>query len=51
MFDYKDKHVFVAGGTTGINFGIATGFAKAGATVFVVSRKDENVQRAITDLK
>ncbi len=51
MFDYKGKHVFVAGGTTGINFGIATGFAKAGAKVFVVSRKDENVQRAVAELQ
>lgn len=51
MFDYTGKHVFVAGGTTGINFGIATGFAKAGAKVFVVSRKEVNVQRAVTDLQ
>ena len=51
MFDYSGKHVFVAGGTTGINFGIATGFAKAGAKVFVVSRKEDNVNRAVSDLK
>ena len=51
MLDYRGKHVFVAGGTTGINFGIATGFARAGANVFVISRKAENVERAVADLK
>jgi len=51
MFDYSGKHVFVAGGTTGINFGIATGFAKAGAKVFVVSRNVDNVTRAVANLK
>ena len=30
MFDFTGKHVFVAGGTSGINLGIAHAFAKAG---------------------
>lgn len=48
--DYTGKHVFVAGGTTGINFAIAKGFAAAGAKVFVVSRKQDNVTNAVTEL-
>jgi len=49
--DYTGKTVFVAGGTTGINFAIAQGFAKAGARIFVVSRKDENVRGAVEKLR
>ncbi|MEL6289124.1 MAG: SDR family oxidoreductase [Pseudomonadota bacterium] len=48
--NYSGKHVFVAGGTTGINFGIAKAFAAAGARLFVVSRKAENVEAACSEL-
>src|SRR5437773_9902593 len=41
--DFTGKHVFVFGGTTGINFGIAETFAKHGAKVSVASRQQENV--------
>ncbi|SDR01774.1 NAD(P)-dependent dehydrogenase, short-chain alcohol dehydrogenase family [Rhizobiales bacterium GAS113] len=44
--DFTGKHVFVFGGTTGINFGIAETFAKHGAKVSVVSRKQDNVDAA-----
>jgi long-chain acyl-CoA synthetase len=37
--DFRDRTVFVAGGTSGINLGIAEGFAAAGARVAVMSRK------------
>ncbi|MEM6665098.1 MAG: SDR family oxidoreductase [Pseudomonadota bacterium] len=50
MSDYTGKTVFVAGGTTGINFAIATGFIAAGAKVFVISRKQENVDAAVSAL-
>ena len=36
--DYTGANVFVAGGTSGINLGIAEGFAAAGARVAVMSR-------------
>ena len=36
--DYRGVTVFVAGGTTGINLGIAEGFAAAGARVAVMLR-------------
>ncbi len=50
MHDYTGKTVFVAGGTSGINFAIAEGFGKAGARVFVDSRKDDNVRAAVEKL-
>ena len=48
--DFKDRHVFVFGGTTGINFGIAQAFARQGASVTVASRKQENVDAACKQL-
>ena len=43
--------VFVAGGTSGINLGIACAFAKEGATIAVMSRSSERVASAISELK
>ena len=51
QFDYSGKTVFVAGGTSGINLGIAHGFAKAGASLAVLSRSQEKVDAAVADLK
>tara|TARA_R110000822_G_scaffold187752_28_gene326946 strand:+ start:7602 stop:8441 length:840 start_codon:yes stop_codon:yes gene_type:complete len=51
QFDYREKTVFVAGGTSGINLGIAQGFAKAGATLAVMSRSQNKVDTAIETLK
>lgn len=49
--NFRNKVVFVAGGTTGINFGIAESFVAAGARVAVLSRKQDNVDAAIAALK
>jgi len=49
--DFTGRHVFVFGGTTGINFGIAETFARHGAKVLVVSRKRENVDNAVETLR
>jgi NAD(P)-dependent dehydrogenase (short-subunit alcohol dehydrogenase family) len=43
--------VFVAGGTSGINLGIAHAFARRGAHVAVISRSSEKVAAATADLK
>ena len=51
VFDFSGKTVFVAGGTSGINLGIAQGFARAGAKLAVLSRKQEKVDAAVADLK
>jgi NAD(P)-dependent dehydrogenase (short-subunit alcohol dehydrogenase family) len=49
-FDFKDTNVFVFGGTSGINLGIARCFAAAGASVAVASRSQEKVDAAVAEL-
>jgi NAD(P)-dependent dehydrogenase (short-subunit alcohol dehydrogenase family) len=49
-FDYSGAAVFVAGGTSGINLGIAKAFAAAGARVGVASRRQEKVDAAVAAL-
>ena len=43
-FDFSGRTVFVAGGTSGINLGIAEAFAQAGAKLAVISRSQERVE-------
>ncbi len=50
-FDFSGKNVFIAGGTSGINLGVAHGFARAGATVTVASRSQDKVDAAVEALK
>ncbi|MCK5769977.1 SDR family oxidoreductase [Algiphilus sp.] len=50
-FDYTDRTVFVAGGTSGINLGVAQAFARAGARVSVLSRRQEKVDAAVASLR
>lgn len=50
-FKLIDKTVFVAGGTSGINFGIAKGFAACGANVAVMSRSQDKVDAAVKKLQ
>jgi enoyl-[acyl-carrier-protein] reductase (NADH) len=50
IFDYTGRNVFVAGGTSGINLGIAKAFAAAGARVGVGSRSQEKVDAAVAEL-
>jgi NAD(P)-dependent dehydrogenase (short-subunit alcohol dehydrogenase family) len=49
-FDYTGTSVFVAGGTSGINLGIAKAFADAGARMGVGSRRQEKVDAAVAAL-
>mgnify|MGYP005706948745 CR=1 FL=1 len=49
--DFSGKNVFVVGGTSGINLGIACGFARWGAKVAVASRNQEKVDAAVDKLK
>lgn len=49
-FDFSGKRVFVFGGTSGINLGIALRFAEAGADVSVASRSQEKVDAAVEQL-
>jgi NAD(P)-dependent dehydrogenase (short-subunit alcohol dehydrogenase family) len=48
---FKGRTVFVAGGSSGINLGIAKGFAQAGADVAIVSRNAERVAGAVKELE
>lgn len=49
-FDFSGKHVFIFGGTSGINLGIARSFAAAGAHVAVASRSEDKVNAAVAEL-
>ena len=49
--EFIGKAVFVAGGTSGINLGIAQAFAAAGARVAVFSRSPERVDGAVASLR
>ncbi|GAB3379314.1 SDR family oxidoreductase [Lysobacter fragariae] len=48
---FSDSHVFVAGGTSGINLGVAEAFARAGARVSVLSRSQDKVDAAVARLR
>ena len=48
--DFSGKSVFVAGGTSGINLGIAKGFATAGAHLGILSRSQDKVDAAVAAL-
>ena len=50
-FDFNGSNVFVFGGTSGINLGIARCFASAGASVAVASRSQEKVDAAVAELE
>lgn len=49
-FDYTGANVFVVGGTSGINLGIAKAFAARGARLGVASRKQDKVDAAVAQL-
>ncbi len=49
-FDYTGCNVFVVGGTSGINLGIARAFAAAGARLGVASRNPDKVDAAVAVL-
>lgn len=46
-FKFHDKTIFVSGGTSGINFGIAKNFAANGGNVVVMSRSQDKVDTAV----
>jgi NAD(P)-dependent dehydrogenase (short-subunit alcohol dehydrogenase family) len=44
------KTAFIAGGSSGINLGIAHGFAQAGARVAIMSRSQQRIDAAVEEL-
>ncbi len=49
-FNFAGQNVLVIGGSSGINLGIAQGFARAGANLGVVSRSQAKVDAAVAQL-
>ncbi len=49
--NFSNKTVFVAGGTGGVNLGIAKGFSSFGAKLAVVSRSESKVDNAVSQLR
>ena len=50
-FDFKGRTVFVAGGSSGINLGIADAFARHGASVAILSRSQPRIDTALAQLR
>jgi len=50
-FDFSGRHVFIAGGTSGINLGIAEAFAAAKASVAVLGRSHDKLEEAQKQLQ
>src|SRR4030095_17176338 len=50
-FDFNGRTVFVAGGSSGINLGIADAFARHGASVAMLSRSQERLDTALAQLR
>lgn len=51
FFDFAGHHVFVAGGSSGINLGIAEAFARHGAKVAIASRTPARIDEALGTLR
>ena len=49
--DFRDRHVCVFGGTSGINLGVAERFAQHGAKLSVASRTPEKIDTAVARLR
>jgi peroxisomal 2,4-dienoyl-CoA reductase len=47
---FKGKIVLISGGATGICYQISKQFLLHGATVYIISRKIENINKAIASL-
>jgi NAD(P)-dependent dehydrogenase (short-subunit alcohol dehydrogenase family) len=50
-FDFSGKAVFIAGGSSGINLGIADAFARHGASVAILSRSQQRIDGALEQLR
>ncbi|MBI5718246.1 MAG: SDR family oxidoreductase [Burkholderiales bacterium] len=50
-FDFHGRTVFVAGGSSGINLGIAEAFAQHGATLAILGRSQERIGTALEQLR
>ncbi|MFA4914614.1 MAG: SDR family oxidoreductase [Burkholderiaceae bacterium] len=51
ILDFTGKTAFIAGGSSGINLGIAQAFAQRGARVAIISRSQERVDAAVAGIR
>ena len=51
LLDFNNRAVFVAGGSSGINLGIADAFASRGAKVAIMSRSQDRIDAATAHLR
>jgi 3-oxoacyl-[acyl-carrier protein] reductase len=51
MFQFKDKHVFISGGGSGIGFRVARSFLQAGAKVIISGRRESTLKKAADSLR
>ena len=49
--DYKGRHVFISGGSTGIGLSLAQEFMLLGASVTVVARTQSKLDKAVEELQ
>ena len=50
-FNFTGHTVFIAGGSSGINLGIADAFAQRGASVAILSRSQQRIDGALEQLR
>ena len=48
---YKDKHVFITGGSTGLGLSLAQKLYKRGANITIVARNEERLQKVTSEIK
>lgn len=48
---FKDQVVFITGGSSGINFGIAKNFAALGASIAICARNPEKLEKAVEEIR
>ena len=49
--DYKGRHVFISGGSTGIGLALAKEFMLLGASATVVARTQSKLEKAVEELQ
>ena len=51
LFSVEDRVVLITGSSRGLGYTFARGFARAGATVIISSRSEENVEKAVDSIR
>ena len=51
QYEYKDKHVFITGGSVGLGLSLAQKLYRKGAYITIVARNEERLQKVASELK